>query len=71
MSIDEITEIKGRCIAKHSNWDNININKPGEILLLTIEISEKANPQNICKLFEDSFLLLWLDNLIYTSIIFY
>lgn len=41
----------------------LEINEPGQIFLLTSEILEKTNHQNICKLFEDSLLLLWPDKI--------
>jgi len=62
ISIDETTDVEGRYIA-NVIIGTLEINEPGQIFLLTSEILEKTNHQNICKLFEDSLLLLWPDKI--------
>ncbi|KAE9524587.1 hypothetical protein AGLY_014637, partial [Aphis glycines] len=62
INIDETTDVEGRYIA-NVIIGTLEINEPGQIFLLTSEILEKTNHQNICKLFEDSLLLLWPDKI--------
>ncbi|XP_060858892.1 uncharacterized protein LOC132936219 [Metopolophium dirhodum] len=62
ISIDETTDVEGRYIA-NVIIGTLEINEPGQIFLLASEILEKANHQGICKLFEDSLLLLWPDKI--------
>lgn len=62
ISIDETTDVEGRYIA-NVIIGTLEINEPGQIFFLASEILEKANHQGICKLFEDSLLLLWPDKI--------
>lgn len=68
LSIDETTDVEGRFIANFI-IGTLEINEPGQIFLLTAEILEKANHQNICKLFEDANL--WPDKLCRDNVLFF
>jgi len=62
ISINETTDVEGQYIA-NVIVGTLEINETGQIFLLASEMLEKANHQGICKLFEDSLLLLWTDKI--------
>jgi len=62
ISIDETTDVEGRYIA-NVIIGTLSSDNPRKIFLLTSEVSDKANHQTICKLFNSSLFLLWPEGL--------
>jgi hypothetical protein len=62
ISIDETTDVEGRYIA-NVIIGTLSSDNPGKTFLLTSEVLDKANHQTICKLFDSSLFLLWLEGL--------
>lgn len=58
VSIDESSDVEGRLIASVI-VGTLEIDKPGEIFLLTVEVLESVNHSTICRLFDRSMVLLW------------
>lgn len=58
VSIDETTDSNGRYVA-NVIIGTLEIDCPGEIMLLTSEVLEKVNHSTIAKLFDRSMALLW------------
>lgn len=54
ISIDESSDVEGRVIV-----GTLEIDKPGEIFLLTVKVLESVNHSTICWLFDRSMVLLW------------
>jgi len=62
ISIDESTDVEGRCIA-NVIVGTLLVDEPGEIFLLTSEVLDKVNFSTIAKLFDASMFNLWPDGI--------
>ncbi|KAL4098224.1 hypothetical protein QTP88_022868 [Uroleucon formosanum] len=58
VSIDETTDVAGRYVA-NVIIGTLEIDNPGKIFLLNSEVLDKTNYATICRLFDNSLLIVW------------